>query len=105
MAQYRSPDRAAQFRRGSFPNKINGTRIDPTLFPGGEGLDRAEAIDRLLAVMIHSDVSSETKATSKRANGSAGQITPASFDERGSQQTILRDLTALIIGSREFQVK
>jgi uncharacterized protein (DUF1800 family) len=87
-------------------NKINGTRIDPIPFLGGEGVDRGEAIDRLLALMIHSDVSSETKATLNRAaNGSAGQITPASFDDRGFQQTILRDLTALIIGSREFQVK
>ena len=35
--------------------------------------------------MIHGEYSqSETKATLKRAaNGSAGQITPASFDERG----------------------
>jgi uncharacterized protein (DUF1800 family) len=91
-------------------NRINGTRVDVSRFLPAEALtNQDEAINRLLALIVHSDVAAETRAVlSRELSSSRSQVVPANFDDRAARQQteqMLGKLTALIIGSREFQVK
>jgi hypothetical protein len=65
-------------------------------------------IDRLLAALVHSEVSSETRENLARTlNEARAKMTPAKFDGRAPQKNdeMTATLMALILGSREFQVK
>jgi len=91
-------------------NRINGTQVDVRRFLPAEALtDQGEVLNNLLALLIHSDVSAETRASLSRVLAeSQGKIVPAKFDDnaaRKSAEQLLSGLTSLIIGSHEFQVK
>jgi uncharacterized protein (DUF1800 family) len=91
-------------------NRIQGTRVEVSRFLPAEAFaNQDEALNRLLALLIHSDVAAETRAVlSREFAGSRGKVEPARFDDRAMPQNaepLLSKLTALILGSREFQVK
>jgi len=90
-------------------NRINGTRADVSRFaPAIAANDPNRIIDQLLAALLHSDVSPETRENLTRVlRESRAKTTPAKFDKRAPQKgnEIAPGLVALILGSREFQVK
>jgi uncharacterized protein (DUF1800 family) len=90
-------------------NRINGTRVDASRFVAPDVMDnRNKLIDQLLAALIHSEVSSETRDNLSRVLKDArAKATPAKFDERAAKRNneVVSGLAALILGSREFQVK
>jgi uncharacterized protein (DUF1800 family) len=91
-------------------NRIGGTRVDVGRFLSAEMLSREdEMLNRLLALCVHSDVAAETRAVlSREVTAARGQLVPVRFDDRAARQNaapLLGRLTALILGSREFQVK
>src|SRR5262245_35294421 len=89
--------------------RINGTRVDVSrLAPQGAANDPNRVIDQLLAALIHSDVSPETRENLTRVlSDSLPQTTPVKLDNRAPQKNneMAAGLVALILGSREFQVK
>jgi uncharacterized protein (DUF1800 family) len=90
-------------------NKINGTRVDISrIAPAGGAGDHARVIDQYLAALLHSDVSPQTRENLMRVlDEQQAQPTPAKFDNRAPQKPAetAPGLVALILGSREFQVK
>lgn len=90
-------------------NRVNGTRVDASRFATpGAGKDQNKIVDQLLAALLHSDVSPETRETLSRAlSETRAKTTPARFDNRATQKSneMASELAALILGSREFQVK
>jgi uncharacterized protein (DUF1800 family) len=91
-------------------NRINGTRLDakrlldPASLAAGD-----EALNRLLALLVSSEVSAETRQQLSRVLTEAqNKVVPAKYDDRAAKQQadqLLGNLTALILGSREFQLK
>jgi signal recognition particle GTPase len=70
--------------------------------------DPDRIIDQLLAALVHSDVSPETRENLARVlSETRAKTTPAKFDSRAPQKNneMVATLMALILGSREFQVK
>jgi uncharacterized protein (DUF1800 family) len=90
-------------------NRINGTRVDASRFVALEAMgNQNKLIDQLLAVLVHSDASSETRENLSRVlKDTRAKATPAKFDERAAKRNneVVSGLAALILGSREFQVK
>ncbi len=91
-------------------NKINGTRFDVTrLVDSGIANDRDKLLDQLIAVLVHSDLPDETRDNLESAvDESREKITPAKLKSRAVQknnQQLIGSIAALILGSREFQVK
>jgi uncharacterized protein (DUF1800 family) len=90
-------------------NKINGTRVDVSrIAPATAITDSSRFLDQSLAALIHSDVSPETRENLTRVlNESRAKATPARFDNRAPQRSreTPPGFIALILGSREFQVK
>jgi hypothetical protein len=91
-------------------NRINGTRVDVGRFLNGDALaDQNAALDRLLALLIHSDVAPPTREQLTRTlTESQAKLVPATFEQRANAKNtepLLSGITALILGSREFQVK
>jgi uncharacterized protein (DUF1800 family) len=89
--------------------KINGTRADVSRFaPPGTTNDQNRIVDQLLASIVHSDVSPETRENLRKVMGEPrAKATPAKFDNSAPQKNneTIAGLVALILGSREFQVK
>jgi uncharacterized protein (DUF1800 family) len=89
--------------------RINGTRVDVSRFVTPEAMkNQNKMIDQLLAVLLHSDVSAETRKNLSRVLDDArAKATPANYDERAAKRNneVVSGLAALILGSREFQVK
>ncbi|MGE0128409.1 MAG: DUF1800 domain-containing protein [Blastocatellales bacterium] len=89
--------------------RINGTRSDISRFATtGAGKDHHKVIDQLVAALVHSDVSAETRENLTRIlSESRAKATPARFDNRAATRNneMIGALAALILGSREFQVK
>jgi len=90
-------------------NRINGSRVEVSRFaPPGATNDADRIIDQLLAALVHSDVSPETRENLARVlSETRAKTTPAKFDGREPQKNneMVVGLMALILGSREFQVK
>jgi hypothetical protein len=90
-------------------NRINGARVDVSRFAPPEATDDPKSvIDQLVAALVHSDVSPETRENLARILSEArAKTTPAKFDGRAPQKNneMIVGLVALILGSREFQVK
>jgi uncharacterized protein (DUF1800 family) len=91
-------------------NKINGTRVDVSRFVAPDTVkDKNKLLDQLIAVLIHSEVGDETRDNLSRVvNEARGKMTPAKYDERMARKNtdqLVGGLAALILGSREFQVK
>jgi uncharacterized protein (DUF1800 family) len=90
-------------------NRVNGSRVEVSRFaPPGATNDPDRIIDQLVAALVHSEVSSETRDNLARVlSETRAKPTPAKFDGRAPQKNneIAVTLMALILGSREFQVK
>lgn len=91
-------------------NRIPGTIPDLKRLAGNQAsLPPNEVISRLIALLIHSDVSPETRTVLNRQFSESGhQVVPAKFDGRAENKITgpqLSQLVTLILGSREFQVK
>jgi uncharacterized protein (DUF1800 family) len=90
-------------------NRINGSRVEISRFaPQGATSDQDRIIDQLVATLVHSEVSSETRENLARAlSETQAKTTPAKVDGRPPQKNneMAATLMALILGSREFQVK
>ena len=90
-------------------NRINGAHVDVSrIAPPGTTNDTNRFIDRLVAALVHSDVSLETRENLARVlSETQAKTTPAKFDSRAPQKNneMAVTLMALILGSREFQVK
>jgi uncharacterized protein (DUF1800 family) len=87
-------------------NRINGTRVEVGRFVAPEtAKDQKRLLDGLLAAFVHSEVSKETRDNlAKVLNDQRAKATPAKFDNRQTNE-LIGSLAALVLGSREFQVK
>ena len=87
-------------------NRINGTRVEVGRFVATEtAKDQKRLLDGLLAAFIHSEVSKETRDNlTKVLNDQRAKASPAKFDNRQANE-LIGGIAALILGSREFQVK
>ncbi|MBI1766501.1 MAG: DUF1800 domain-containing protein [Acidobacteria bacterium] len=94
--------------------RVNGTRVELARFVAPNTVNEpsqvpAQLIDQLLALLVHSDVSAETRANLQRALGDMRtKAMPAKFDERTATKNaeqLIGGVAALILGSQEFQVK
>ncbi|MBS1791354.1 MAG: DUF1800 domain-containing protein [Acidobacteria bacterium] len=87
-------------------NRINGTRVDLSRLVAPETTkDQKHLLDNLIAALVHSDVSKETRENLTRVlNEERAKMTPARFDARRNNE-LIGSVAALVLGSREFQVK
>jgi len=84
-------------------NRLPGARVE--LAPFLEGVDRrqpAQVLDRLLAVVLRGQVSPDTRRV-LGAQLENPEIVRATADDRGPRNTDVEKLTALVLGSPEFQ--
>ncbi|MDQ3012432.1 MAG: DUF1800 domain-containing protein, partial [Acidobacteriota bacterium] len=91
-------------------NRINGTRVDVARLVTPDALKQQDRLlDQLVAALIHSDVSKETRDNLNRVlSDQRTKLTPAKFDDRTAQKSAeqaVSALAALVLGAREFQVK
>ena len=88
------------FAVGLVEGRLPGVRIDTEIRP--EASDPRAALDRLLATLLSGRASAETRRVLEAQLGDP-QITRLSPDDRGPARTDLAKLTALVLGSPEFQ--
>jgi uncharacterized protein (DUF1800 family) len=84
-------------------NRLPGARVE--LAPFLEGVDRrqpAQVLDRLFAVVLRGQVSPDTRRV-LGAQLENPEIVRATADDRGPRNTDVEKLTALVLGSPEFQ--
>ena len=84
-------------------NRLPGARVE--LAPFLEGVDRrqpARVLDRLFAVVLRGQVSPDTRRV-LGAQLENPEIVRATADDRGPRNTDVEKLTALVLGSPEFQ--
>lgn len=91
-------------------NRIAGTRVEPEkLINTAASVSQDETLNHLIALLIHADVSAETRTALHRVwFQSSNQIEPAKFEHRTTEKNTaqpISQLMTLILGSREFQVK
>ncbi len=91
-------------------DKINGTRIEVSrLIDLEEIRNRDRTIDQLLALIVHSRVSDQTRDQLERVmKETQSKLAQARSDDltmRKNREQLLSGISALILGSREFQVK
>ncbi|MDX2034487.1 MAG: DUF1800 domain-containing protein [Blastocatellia bacterium] len=95
-------------------NKINGTRVDLSRFAEPNAVpnllkDPRRLIDRLAALLVHSDLSAETRENLLRVLDDArARPVTAKADARTAQKNLeqtLSGIAALTLGSREFQMR
>jgi uncharacterized protein (DUF1800 family) len=91
-------------------NRINGTRVDVSRFVSTDVLRKEERLlDQLTALLVHSDISDETRDNLAGViKESRHKLVPAKNDERTARRNgeqLISGVAALILGSREFQVK
>jgi uncharacterized protein (DUF1800 family) len=93
-----------------FSNKINGTRLDISRLVAPETVrNKEKLIDQLLAVLIHSHVTDESRENLERVfDQSRSKVVPAKYDDRAARkyyEELISGVAALILGSHEFQLK
>ena len=84
-------------------NRLPGARVD--LAPLLEGVDRrqpAQVLERLFAAVLRGQVSPDTRRV-LIAQLESPEIVRATADDRGPRNTDVEKLTALVLGSPEFQ--
>jgi Protein of unknown function (DUF1800) len=90
------------FALGLAQNRIPGTRVDSDRLRGTVSLgDPAAVLERVLEGVLHGQVSPETRATLVRQLDDP-EIRRATADDRDAHTDVAK-LTALILGSPEFQ--
>jgi uncharacterized protein (DUF1800 family) len=84
-------------------NRLSGVRVDVERLVAGADRRRPEAVlDRLLAVTLHGQASPRTREILSAQLGDPA-IVRLTTDDRGSANTDVEKLAALILGSPEFQ--
>lgn len=90
-------------------NRINGTRVDAARLVTPEaGKDSQRLLEQLLSVLIHSDVSRETREHLTRVlNEQRAKLLPAKYNAKTAPRNneLIGGLAALMLGAREFQLK
>jgi uncharacterized protein (DUF1800 family) len=91
------------FALGLGHNRLRGTRVDLAGFLDGTDRSRPDQVlDRLLAVVLHGQVSPETRAVLV-AQLDTSEITRITPYDQAPKDTDVEKLTALVLGSPEFQ--
>lgn len=87
-------------------NRINGTRVEVNRFVVADATkDQKRLLNALLAAFIHSDVSKETRDNlMKVLNEQRAKTISGKLDDRRINE-LVGNVAALVLGSREFQVK
>ena len=91
------------FALGLAHNRLRGAQVD--LAPLVAGADRgqpAQVLDRLLAAVLHGEAGERTR-TVLAAQLESPEITRTTAYDRGPKDTDVEKLTALVLGSPEFQ--
>jgi uncharacterized protein (DUF1800 family) len=84
-------------------NRLPGVRVDLAQSLGPVDRTRPAAVlDRIIAVVLHGDVSPGTREVI-RAQLDSPEIVRATADDRGPRNTDVEKLAALVLGSPEFQ--
>ncbi len=91
-------------------NRINGTRVEVSRFVAPDAVnDQKRLLDQLLAALVHSEVSKETRENLNRIlKDQSSKTTKAKYDDRAARRNaeqLITGLASLILGAREFQVK
>ncbi|MFN0086092.1 MAG: DUF1800 family protein [Blastocatellia bacterium] len=91
-------------------NRINGSRVDPSRFVDPDALDDPRRlVDQLAAVLIHSDLSPDTRENllrvlkETRTRDASSKSDPKNA-RKNLEQTLI-GIAALTLGSREFQMR
>jgi hypothetical protein len=83
--------------------RVPGVRVDLVRLVAGADRRRPEAVlDALLAALLHGQASPQTRAVLGAQLGRP-DITRLTADDRGPANTDVAKLTALVLGSPEFQ--
>jgi len=91
------------FALGLAHNRFPGTRVDLGGFLGGADRSRpAHVLDRLLAKVLHGEATPRTRAV-LAAELRSSEITRTTADDRTPKDSDVEKLTALVLGSPEFQ--
>ena len=84
-------------------NRLPGVRVDVPGIVGAVDASRPDAVlDRLVAVLLHGEATAGTRAVLAAQLGDR-EITRLDRDDRGPVRTDVEKLTALVVGSPEFQ--
>jgi uncharacterized protein (DUF1800 family) len=91
-------------------NRLNGTRVNVSKFAAADAAKSPDRLlEELLSVLIHSEVSKDTRANLARVlDQQRAKMMLAKYDERTAQRNreqVVSGVAALILGAREFQVK
>ncbi len=84
-------------------NRLSGARVE--LAPFLQGVDRgrpAAVLDRIVSVVLHGEASASTRRV-LASQLESPEIARATADDRGPRNTDVEKLTALVLGSPEFQ--
>ena len=91
------------FALGLAHNRFGGARVDLGAFLGSVDRSRPEQVlDRLLAVILNGEATPHTRAV-LAAQLESPEITRTTSYDRGPKDTDVEKLTALVLGSPEFQ--
>lgn len=93
-------------------NKVPGTRVDAVRLIAPDAVkDQRRLLDQLIAVLVHSEVSDETRNNLKSVvKGTRVEAVPAKYNAKSppppnQNEQLIRAIASLVLGSREFQVK
>jgi hypothetical protein len=91
------------FALGLAHNRLRGTQVDlAELVNGTDRRQPRQVLDRLVTVVLHDQVSRETRAVLAAQLDSPG-ITRATPYDQVAKDTDVEKLAALVLGSPEFQ--
>jgi len=91
------------FALGLTANRVPGVRVDLTRIVGAADRGRPERVlDMLLSSLLHGQATAQTRGVLV-AQLDNPEITRATSDDRGPANTDVEKLTALVLGSPEFQ--
>jgi hypothetical protein len=91
------------FALGLAHNRLRGARVDlAPLIAGADRREPAQVLDRLLAAVLYGEAGERTRAV-LAAQLESPEITRTTAYDRVPKDTDVEKLTALVLGSPEFQ--
>jgi hypothetical protein len=91
------------FALGLAHNRFRGASVDLNRFVGGADRGQpAQVLDRLLATVLYGEASPDTRAV-LASQLESPEITRTTAYDRVAKDTDVEKLTALVLGSPEFQ--
>ena len=91
------------FALGLAHNRLRGTRVElAPLVAGADRREPAQVLDRLIVAVLHGEAGEHTRAV-LTAQLESPEITRTTAYDRVSRDTDVEKLTALVLGSPEFQ--